>query len=112
LVDRVDDRIQTRPESAQFFLVGADQFIEKFNAVRGQTDVHLTSIVRAWFADDQSLESEAIDQPDCAVVRDLKLFREFSDCRGLAAWKSLDREESLILARSQAGGRGRFLTEM
>jgi len=61
LIELVGDRMQVRPEPSQFFLVGADQFLENFNAVRGQTDVDLASIVRAWFADDQFVEPEAID---------------------------------------------------
>jgi hypothetical protein len=72
----------------------------------------LAAVVRTWFANYQFLKPEPIDQADSAVVRDLELLSKFSDCCGIAPRESFDREESLILARRQTGGRSRILTEM
>ena len=72
--------------------MGVGQFVEDFHTASCQTNVDLATVVRTWFADDQFLKPEPIDQSDSAVVRDLKLLSKFSDCCGVAPRKSLDRE--------------------
>ena len=93
-----NDGIQSRTEPAKFVLMGAGQFIEYFNAVRGESDIHLATVFGTGDPYCQFLCSQPIDQPYGTVVCDLKLFSKFSDRRGIAPWKPFDGEESLVLA--------------
>jgi hypothetical protein len=43
-------------------------------------------------------------------MSDLELFRQFPDCHALPSGKLLDREQSLMLPRSQTGNLGGVLT--
>jgi hypothetical protein len=45
------------------------------------------------------------------MMSDLELFRQFPDSHALPSGKSLDRKQSLMLPRSQAGNVGGVLTE-
>jgi hypothetical protein len=80
--------------------------------MRCETHVHLSTVLRTWFANDQSLEPKPVDQANRAVVRNLQLLGEFSDGGRVSTRKSFDREECLILARRQSGGGRCNLAEM
>ena len=99
-----NDGIQSRTQPSEFVLMGAGQFVEYFDATGGETDIHLATVSGAGDPYDQFLCYQPIDQSYGTVMRDLELFSKFSDRRGIAPWKSLDGEDSLVLAGRYPGG--------
>jgi len=69
-------------------------------------------VLRAILPFDQVLGTKAINQLDARMMSDLELPGQFPDSHLLPPGKSLDREQSLMLARSQTGNMGRVFTEL
>jgi len=99
-IESENDGTQSGAEPAEFVFVGVGKFVEYFEAVHGESDVHLATVFCTGCAADQILCRQTIDQSNGTVVRDLQLFGKFSDSHRISTRKALNREKCLVLARS------------
>lgn len=87
------------------------EFFQQRESFGGKRHLHATSVLRAGTAFHELQGFHPIDQSDRAVMRNSHLLREFSHGHPAAARKPFDRQESLVLLRSDAVSRGSLFAE-
>jgi len=95
------EKAKTWTEPANFHPVGGRQFLQNPCSGSAELYIDLAAILHTGFAFDQALGGKAIHQSDRAVVRNLKLLRQFADRNTLAFGEALDSQQGLVLARRQ-----------
>ena len=92
--------------------MGRRQFVQNSCSGSAELYIDLASVLRTGFAFDQALGGKAIHQSDRAVVRNLKLLRQFPDRNTLSFGEAFDSQQGLVLARCQPSGSSCFFTEL
>src|SRR5262249_14713087 len=107
--DPGEEGLEPGAELPQLLAVGCGQAGERAAAARGEDEVDPAAVVLAAFARDEAKRLQAVHEADGAVVPDTEALGQLADARPVAGGRALDREQRLVLARSQADGLGRGL---
>src|SRR5215469_12948719 len=91
--------------------MGSRQSLKCCRAGAAESNKDIPTVCGAVLPFDQVLGGEAINQLDGRMMSELELLCEFADRHALPSRKPLDREQSLMLPRSQTGKMGRILAE-
>jgi hypothetical protein len=85
-------------------------FEQRYTTPR-QANVDFALVVVPVFPLNQALRFEPVDQPNCAVMFDLKAFSQLPVCNVIPARETFDGEKGLMLVGSKSDRFGRFLAK-
>jgi len=101
-----------RSDAAELFFVGGGKLFKDFFSTGRERQIDLPAIRRPGFARDQAFRHQAVRQFHGAVVAHPQSLGQLADGEAVAARKSFDCQERLVLLRREAGALGGLFAEM
>lgn len=98
-------------DALQLFMVNGGKAFENNFTTPGHGQIHQAAIFSVPHTKNIMCGRQSVGQADGAVMGNLQALGQFADGNPVAAGKSLDGEQRLVLLRRQAGGVGGVFTE-